>query len=125
MFSEAAAHRPTQVTEQALSIITERRADCVVCLGGGSAIGLGKALAHRTGVDQVCIPTTYAGSEMTPILGETSDGRKATIRSQKVLPEVVIYDVQLTMGLPAPMSAASGMNAMAYAAEESHHFHDG
>jgi alcohol dehydrogenase class IV len=66
---------------------------------------------------QIVIPTTYAGSEMTPILGETKDGMKTTQRTSKVLPEVVIYDVDLTMGLPASIAATSGMNAMAHAVE--------
>lgn len=116
-FSQAAPHTPTNTTEQALSVLRESKADCVVSLGGGSTIGLGKALALRTDIDQICIPTTYAGSEMTPILGETSDGHKTSLRSEKVLPEVAIYDVELTMNLPVSMSAASGMNAIAHAAE--------
>ena len=86
-------------------------------LGGGSTIGLGKAPALRTDLPQIAIPTTYAGSEMTSILGETEGGVKTTRRSLKVLPEVVIYDVDLTFGLPPPVSAVSGMNALAHAAE--------
>ena len=88
-------------------------ANCVISLGGGSTTGPGKGLALRTGVGQICIPTTYAGSEMTPILGETKDGLKTTIRSADVLPETVIYDVDLTMTLPPGLSAVSGMNAIA------------
>ncbi len=63
------------------------------------------------------LPTTYAGSEMTPILGETRDGVKRTLRDAKVLPEIVIYDVDLTLGLPVHISATSGMNAIAHAVE--------
>ena len=63
------------------------------------------------------MPTTYAGSEATPILGETEDGRKTTRRSARVLPEVVIYDVDLTLTLPPGLSAASGFNALAHAVE--------
>lgn len=92
-------------------------ADCTVAIGGGSAIGLGKAIALRTGLPQVVMPTTYAGSEMTPVLGETADGNKTTQRTLKVLPETVLYDVELTLSLPAPVSAASGVNAIAHAAE--------
>jgi len=72
----------------------------VVSLGGGSTTGLGKAIAVRTGADQVVIPTTYAGSEMTDILGETSGGEKVTRRDPAIRPEVVIYDVDLTLTLP-------------------------
>ncbi len=92
-------------------------ADCVVSLGGGSTTGLGKAMAWRTDIPQIVIPTTYAGSEVTPILGQTEGGSKTTLRSPKVTPEVVIYDPELTLGLPVGMSVTSGLNAIAHAAE--------
>lgn len=116
-FAGAVMHTPVEVTEQALAALHGAAADCVVAVGGGSTTGLGKALAQRTGVPQLVIPTTYAGSEMTPILGETAEGRKTTIRSLDVLPETVIYDVDLTVGLPPTQSATSGLNAIAHAAE--------
>jgi alcohol dehydrogenase class IV len=78
---------------------------------------LGKALALRTGVNQLCIPTTYAGSEMTPILGQTENGLKTTVRGTAVLPETVIYDVDLTLTLPVGLAATSGINAIAHAVE--------
>ena len=71
-------HTPVEVTERALEQLTALRADCVVALGGGSTIGLGKAIAWRTGLPQLAIPTTYAGSEVTPILGQTEGGAKTT-----------------------------------------------
>jgi maleylacetate reductase len=92
-------------------------ADCVISLGGGSITGLGKALALRTGVKQLCIPTTYAGSEMTPILGETKNGLKTTISDPAVLPETVIYDVGLTLAMPVGLAVSSGINAIAHAVE--------
>lgn len=88
-----------------------------MAIGGGSTIGLGKAIALRTDLPQIVVPTTYAGSEATPIIGETQDGRKITQRSMKVLPEVIIYDVGLTLTLPPALSATSGMNAIAHAVE--------
>ena len=88
-----------------------------MALGGGSTIGLGKAIAVRTGADQVAVPTTYAGSEMTDILGETAAGRKTTRRDPAILPETVIYDVALTLGLPPGLTATSGLNALAHAVE--------
>jgi alcohol dehydrogenase class IV len=93
------------------------KADCVVSVGGGSTTGLGKAIALRTDVLQLAIPTTYAGSEVTNLLGETAEGEKKTQRSPKILPEAVIYDVELTLSLPPKLSATSGMNAMAHAVE--------
>jgi alcohol dehydrogenase class IV len=117
IFSGATMHTPVEVTEQARVAMETCNADCVVSLGGGSTTGLGKALALRTGVNQLCIPTTYAGSEMTPILGETRDGLKTTVRNTAVLPETVIYDVDLTLSLPASLAASSGINAIAHAVE--------
>ncbi|PWC32891.1 maleylacetate reductase [Azospirillum sp. TSO35-2] len=117
VFEDAAMHTPVDVTERALAVLQDLRADCTVAIGGGSAIGLGKAIALRTDLPQVVVPTTYAGSEMTPILGQTEKGHKTTQRSAKVLPETVIYDVDLTLSLPPALSVTSGMNAMAHAVE--------
>lgn len=113
----ARMHTPAAATDAALAELRDVAADALVSAGGGSATGLGKALALRTGLLHLSIPTTYAGSEMTPILGETVDGRKTTLRDPALLPASVIYDVDLTFDLPAPLSAASGMNAMAHAVE--------
>src|SRR3954467_13845358 len=113
----AVMHTPIDATEKALSVVRERAVNALVAVGGGSTTGLGKALALRTDLPQVVVPTTYAGSEMTPILGETKDEAKTTQRTLKVLPEVVIYDVDLTLGLPAAISGTSGMNAIAHAVE--------
>lgn len=113
----AVMHTPVEVTERALEVAREVAADALVSIGGGSTTGLGKALALRTGLPQIVLPTTYAGSEMTPILGETREGAKTTLRDPKVLPETVIYDVELTLDLPASVSAASGINAIAHAVE--------
>jgi maleylacetate reductase len=117
VFSEAAMHTPIAVTRNALATFEARQADCVVAFGGGSTIGLGKAIALRNGAPQIVIATTYAGSEVTPILGQTEDGVKTTIRDRKILPAVVIYDPMLTIELPVPMSVTSGLNAMAHAVE--------
>jgi maleylacetate reductase len=117
IFAEAAMHTPIEVTERALSAVSSSGADCTVALGGGSTIGLGKAIALRTDLPQIVLPTTYAGSEATPILGETQNGVKTTQRSLKVLPEVIIYDVNLTLSLPTMLSATSGLNAIAHAVE--------
>jgi alcohol dehydrogenase class IV len=110
-------HTPVAVTEAAMAEVSRLGADCTVAIGGGSATGLGKAIALRTDLPQVVIPTTYAGSEMTPVIGETTADGKTTRRTLAVLPETVLYDVELTLTLPAAASAASGVNAMAHAVE--------
>lgn len=116
-FNGATMHTPVEVTEKALAVVTERSADGIISIGGGSTIGLGKAIALRTDIPQIVLPTTYAGSEMTPIIGQSQDGVKTTQSTPKVLPEVVIYDVDFTLTLPPGLSATSGMNAVAHAVE--------
>ena len=117
LFDKATMHTPTHVTDEALDFVTKSAADCIISFGGGSTIGLGKAICIRTGLEHICIPTTYAGSEMTPILGETAEGRKTTRSDKKILPGTVIYDVEFTMSLPPELSATSGVNAIAHAVE--------
>jgi alcohol dehydrogenase class IV len=117
VFAEAVMHTPVHVTEAALKVVAELKADGLVAVGGGSTTGLAKAIALRTDLPQIVAPTTYAGSEMTPILGETRDGVKVTQSSARILPEVVIYDVNLTLTLPVDLSGTSGVNAIAHAVE--------
>jgi maleylacetate reductase len=117
VFAGAAMHTPVEVTETALAAFRASGASAVVSLGGGSTTGLGKAIAVRTGADQVVIPTTYAGSEMTDILGETEGGRKTTRRDPAIRPETVIYDVDLTLTLPAGLTVTSALNAIAHGVE--------
>ena len=117
VFTGAVMHTPLEVTERAMETVREMRADCLVAIGGGSTTGLGKAIALRTDLPQIVLPTSYAGSEMTPVVGQTSGGIKTTQSSPKILPETVIYDVDLTMTMPPKLSATSGINAIAHAVE--------
>ncbi len=117
VFAGAVMHTPVSVTEAAMAAFAAADADCVIAYGGGSTIGLGKAIAWRNDTPQIVVATTYAGSEVTSILGETENGIKTTRRDLAILPEVVIYDPELTPGLPVPMSVSSGLNAMAHAVE--------
>lgn len=117
IFSDAVMHTPWDITEAAMAQVRNLRVDGFVAIGGGSAIGLSKALALRTDLPQIVLPTTYAGSEATSILGETVGSVKHTQRSDKILPDTILYDVDLTLGLPVPVSMASGLNAIAHAAE--------
>jgi alcohol dehydrogenase class IV len=117
VFTGAVMHTPVEVTERAMETVHDLRADCLVAIGGGSTTGLGKAIALRTDLPQIVLPTSYAGSEMTPVVGQTSGGIKTTQSSPKILPEIVIYDVDLTMTMPPGLSATSGINAIAHAVE--------
>jgi maleylacetate reductase len=115
LFSRATMHTPIEITDAALD--AARGADCLVAIGGGSTIGLAKAIALRTDLPQIVLPTTYAGSEATPLLGQTASGVKETLRSPKVQPEVILYDAELVVTLPAKLTVTSGLNAMAHAVE--------
>ncbi len=115
LFAGAVMHTPVEVTEAALAEAERLGADGLVSFGGGSTIGLGKAIALRTGLPQVAVPTTYAGSEATPILGQTEGGRKTTLRDAAVLPQAIVYDVARTATLPVGMTMTSGLNALAHA----------
>ena len=117
VYSGAAMHTPVAVSEEATAQAIALGADCVVAVGGGSTTGLGKAIALESGLPILAIPTTYAGSEMTPIYGITEGGLKKTGKDPRVLPRTVIYDPELTLTLPLGMSVTSGMNAIAHAAE--------
>ena len=117
MRADAVMHVPADVAERARTEAVSLGADGCVAVGGGSAIGLGKAIALKHDLPIVAVPTTYAGSEMTPVWGLTTDGRKETGRDPKVLPRSVVYDPELTLSLPVGMSVTSGINAMAHAVE--------
>ncbi len=117
VFAKAVMHVPIETARQAQEVARQLGADCAVAIGGGSTIGLGKAIALDSGLPILAIPTTYAGSEMTPIYGITEAGMKKTGKDPRVLPRVVIYDPELSMTLPLAMSVTSGINAIAHAAE--------
>lgn len=109
-------HVPIETARAAREFADSVNADCAIAIGGGSTTGLGKAIALETALPIIAIPTTYAGSEMTPIYGLTENGIKDG-RDARVLPKTVIYDPSLTMSLPKALSVTSGINAIAHAAE--------
>ena len=117
VFDEAVVHVPEAVAARAIIAAATARADCILSIGGGSAIGVSKAIAMATNLSIVAVPTTYSGSEMTPLWGLTRHGVKHTGRDSRVQPRTVIYDPKLTLDLPASVSTASGMNAMAHCVE--------
>ncbi|UOT05700.1 maleylacetate reductase [Rhodococcus opacus] len=117
LLAEARMHVPIEVATLARDRAAALDADGCVVVGGGSAIGLGKIVALEHGLPIVAVPTTYAGSEMTPVWGRTSDGVKQTGKDMRVLPASVLYDPELTVALPVPISVTSGLNAVAHAVE--------
>jgi alcohol dehydrogenase class IV/protocatechuate 3,4-dioxygenase beta subunit len=116
-FTGVRPHVPVEVADAARKQAAAVGADALLSLGGGSATGTAKAVALTTGLPVIAVPTTYAGSEVTPVWGLTDGDRKTTGVDARVLPRLVIYDPELTASLPAPVSAASGLNAMAHAVE--------
>lgn len=117
IFDQAVMHVPIETAREARALASQLGADCAVAVGGGSTTGLGKAIALESGLPILAVPTTYAGSEMTPIYGITEAGLKKTGKDPRVLPRTVLYDPELTVGLPIRMSVTSGINAIAHAAE--------
>lgn len=117
LYDRATMHVPIEIARDAQAFAQSCDADCAIAIGGGSTIGLGKAIALESSLPILAIPTTYAGSEMTPIDGLTEGGRKRTGSDARVLPKTVIYDPALTVTLPVELSVTSGLNAIAHAAE--------
>jgi len=117
IFDRAVMHVPVETADAACEFAQSARADLCVAIGGGSTTGLAKAIALRSGLPILAVPTTYAGSEMTPVWGLTEQGIKRTGHDPRVLPRTTLYDPELTLNLPAKTSATSGMNAIAHCVE--------
>ena len=115
--ADAVMHVPIETARAARQLAVRSGAVCAVAIGGGSTVGLAKAVALETGMPIVAVPTTYSGSEMTSIYGITEGGVKTTGRDRRVLPRAVVYDPELTLTLPPALSGASGMNAVAHCVE--------
>ncbi|MCO5588246.1 hypothetical protein L7F22_042201 [Adiantum nelumboides] len=117
LYSKAVMHTPIEVTQDAMKNMDD--VDCIIAVGGGSTTGLSKAITLQKagGMHQIIVPTTYAGSEATPVVGQTQDQKKTTTRDMKILPGTIIYDVSLTLTLPPLMTCTSGLNAIAHSVE--------
>jgi maleylacetate reductase len=113
-FDDVVQHVPVETAERARALARDRGVDLVVSVGGGSATGLAKAVALTTGLPVVAVPTTYAGSEVTDVWGMTEGGRKTTGTDDRVLPQTVVYDAELTVSMPVGLSVVSGLNALAH-----------
>lgn len=116
-FLSAQVHVPAEVAAEAEALAMRLSADSIISVGGGSATGVAKAVALSTGLPVVAIPTTYSGSEMTPVWGLSDDSGKRTGRDPRATPRTVIYDPELTLDLPTQVSVASAFNAMAHCVE--------
>lgn len=116
-FDEVAQHVPVPLAKTAAAQAREAGADTVLTIGGGSATGFGKAVVLELGIKQIAVPTTYAGSEMTPIWGMSDGDRKQVGVDPRAKPALVVYDPELTLTLPPRISGPSGMNALAHAVE--------
>lgn len=114
VFTGVQRHVPVDVAVRARQAASDGAPDCLLAVGGGSTLGTAKAIVLEAPMPIVAVPTTYAGSEMTPIWGLTDEARKATGRSFDVLPRTVVYDPELTLSLPPSLAGTSAMNAMAH-----------
>ncbi|MEM9073530.1 MAG: maleylacetate reductase [Myxococcota bacterium] len=122
-FAEATVHVPSEVVDRAVSVASQTEADAYLAIGGGSTIGLAKAVALRDARPILCVPTTFSGSEMTNIWGVQKGTTKTTGRNDRVRPALVVYDPDLLRTLPRPVATTSGVNAIAHAIE-AHYAHD-
>jgi alcohol dehydrogenase class IV len=116
-FSKVIQHVPDELVTEAVAFRNIHYPGVLIAIGGGSAIGLAKALALEKYIPQIVVPTTFSGSEQTNIYGISSGGSKRTGRDDKVLPGIVIYDPELVMDMPKPLAVTSAMNAMAHVME--------
>ena len=117
-FSDASApNMPRDAFERVLGDIERHKPDGFVVVGGGSPIGIAKAVASTTKLPYIAIVTTYSGSEMAARwrIGVAADAISG--EGTAALPATAIYDPELTLDLPVRTSAASGMNAIAHAVE--------
>jgi len=110
-------HVPAELADAAVAKTRRTGAAAIVSVGGGSATGLAKICALETGLPMLAVPTTYAGSEMTPVWGRTEGVVKRTGRDLRVLPRTVVYDPSLLGGMPAALTGPSAMNALAHCVE--------
>ena len=95
VFTGARMHTPTDVTDAALSHVRSTSADCLVAVGGGSTTGLGKALALRTDLPQIVVPTEqYPDGYVAEVVGGTTtsapDAGRVTVEADAGADEVVV-----------------------------------
>ncbi len=121
VFDHVQPHVQDVQVKEVFTLAAENNVDAVIGMGGGSPIGMAKAVGFQLHFPIIAIPTTYAGSEMTPVYGIThtdeNPPRKVTVNDPKIAPTLVIYDPQLTLDLPPELTASTGVNALAHCIE--------
>lgn len=114
-FIDVKEHVPAEVALRATNLLGANNCDLILSIGGGSATGVAKAVALNTGTPIIAVPTTYAGSEVTPVVGITTRGSKKTVVDPQVLPKTVVYDPLLTQNLGLELTLTSAYNSLAHA----------
>lgn len=121
LYDKVQQHVQDYQVREALALATEKNIDATIGMGGGSSIGMAKAIGFQSHLPIIAIPATYAGSEMTPMYGIThtdeNPPRKITVNDPQIVPRLVIYDPQLTLDLPPALTASTGINALAHCVE--------
>lgn len=117
IYPKAVQHVPIDIVNKTVNYVKKNRIDGLIAVGGGSPIGLAKAIALETKLPILALPTTYAGSEMTPVWGITENGVKKTGNNVIVKPKTIIYDPELTTSIPAKLTVTSGVNSITHCVE--------
>ena len=137
VFSDVVADPPEKMVLQAVEAARAHQCDGVIGFGGGSAMDTAKLVALLVSGEQplkdvygvgnatcarlplIQIPTTAGtGSEVTPIaIVTTGETTKMGVVAPQLLPDLAILDATLTTGLPGPVTAATGIDAMVHAIE--------
>jgi maleylacetate reductase len=115
VFDQVRPHAEVEAVEAAVEAVGD--ADGILAIGGGSSIDTGKAVSARAGVPLVSVPTTYSGSEWTAGYGMRDVARGTKGGGSGGRPVGIVYEPELTLGLPRAESGGTALNALAHSAE--------
>jgi len=108
---------PLPMVKEGRRLAKKHRADCAVSYGGGTAVGLAKAIALEQEIPVISVVTTFSGSETTDLQAILTDGLRVGYKSEWILPKIIIYDPEAAMGVPVEILIPSGVNAIAHGVE--------